>query len=588
MSDKNAAKREVHIKHKKINRIIMAWVFIFAIAIIIWFGDALIDKIFFHEESYEEIAETNVSVFEIYFRSSLILLLAVIGFITTRRMLEKAESEELIKFEREQTLRIFDSIDEQIYIIDVESHEVLYKNKKVEQIFGPSEGKKCDEYFTTHGENCSKCSMKAMVETGENAMRTREFYNSKSDRWYHGIERLIKWIDGRNAVYTILIDITERKRTEVEAYRASKVETLEVIAGSIVHDFSNALTTIIMSLSLAKHISKENEKLYSLITMAENAAFKAKDITHQLLTFGRPVEMALKHAHMEKMIRETTDFVLKATAIKYSVESEKNLPLVEVDVNQIAQVMNNLLINAKQAVGENGEIKVTLSSCMVTHKDALPLNEGKYLMISVKDNGTGISSRIIHKIFDSYFTTKKEGSGLGLASCYMIMNRHNGYIKVESLEGQGSTFTLYIPASDERRQQKDEERASVLRKPINGIIIDDDEMSANVTALMMNYGGNRIDAANSFIKAEELIASKKKNKESYDVIILDNTLPGDTDPVEAMDRMRKTCLNCRFVLLQSVADEAKTTNYLEQGFDLVINKPVRPEVIIKEINEILK
>ncbi|MDD3804337.1 MAG: ATP-binding protein [bacterium] len=577
--------REVFWRKRRSSKVVTAWLLLAAIAVLVWFGDALIDKIFFYSESYEEIAVTDVSAFEIYFRSSLILLLFIIGIIVTYRTVEKAKSEELIEFEREQTLKIFDSIDEQIYIIDPASHEILYKNKKVEELFGDSEGKRCEEYFTNHGGDCSKCSMNYLTESGSEGFRSDEYYNSKADRWYHAIEKVIKWIDGRDAVYTILIDITERKRTEAEAFKASKVETLEVISGSIVHDFNNVLTTIIMSLSLAKHLAQKEEKLAGLIGMAENAAFKAKDITHQLLSFGRGEEMALKHAHMEKLIRESADFILKNSNLKYSVISEKDLPLVMVDVTQVAQVMNNLLINAKQAVGEDGEIQIKLSSGFVSRKDQMPLKEGKYLIIAVTDNGVGIPSAHIHRIFDPYFTTKKEGTGLGLASCYMIMSRHGGYIKVESLVGRGSTFTVFIPASDERRQQRESEKPTESTRPIKGIFVDDDEMLANVTSLMINYQENHIEAVSSISKAEKILSQKR---EQADIVILDNTLPGSADPVETMRKLKTISPSSRFVLLLSFDDKVKKENFLNEGFDLVLSKPVKPEKLIREIRAILK
>lgn len=580
--------REYYLKKRIRNRIVAIWVMMLAASVLVWFGDALIDRIFFYEESYEEIAVTGVSAFEIYFRLFLILLVGIVGIVLTRRAVEKEKSIDLIEFEREQTLRIFDSIDEQIYIIDPNSREVLYKNKKVGDIFGESEGKKCNEYFSTHGGDCSKCSMKELMEGDYEMVKSREYYNSKADRWYHGIEKKMKWIDGRDAVYTMLIDITDRKRTEMEAYRASKLETLEVMSGTIVHDFNNVLTTVMMSISLAKHLAEQDSKIASILSMAEVATYRAKDITHQLITFGKSVETELKHTHIEKLVRETVEFICRGSGIKHEVVSERNLPLVKVDVTQITQAINNILINAKQAMGEHGELKVSLASCEITANDRLPLKEGKYLKIEIADNGAGISSSVIHKIFDPYFTTKKEGSGLGLASAYMIMNRHQGYIRVESLEGKGTTFFLYLPASDERRQMKEKAEEAVVHNPVSGIILDDDAMLANVTAMIMNYFGHKMESADSVERAEEILKKKDFAEKAERVAILDNTLPGGENPVNAMERLKMACPECKFVLLMSVENRAIEHDFLSHGFDLVIAKPVKPENLMKEIESTFK
>jgi len=319
--------------------------------------------------------------------------------------------------------------------------------------------------------------------------------------------------------------------------------------------------------------------------MAENAAYRAKDITHQLLMFGQTVDTVMKQTHLEKLLNEATEFVMKGTGIKYSFESERNLPLAEADAGQITQLMNNLLINAKQAVKEDGEIKVKLESVAISGKNQLPLKDGKYLKISVTDNGVGISADNIHKIFDPYFTTKKEGSGLGLASSYMIVKRHGGYIQVESTMGKETIFTVYIPASDERRQSRESERMSTPLRPISGIIMDDDEILANVTAMMMNYGGNKIVAVNSIEKALEALEQKANAKERCDVIILDNTLPNDIKPKDAIKILKGKCAKTKFLLMLSVETEAAVREYTEAGFDLVLGKPIKPEILVKKIAE---
>jgi len=582
--------REYYLKKRIRNRIVAIWVMMLAASVLVWFGDALIDKIFFYEESFEEIAVTNVSAFEIYFRSFLLILVGVVGIVLTRRAIERERSQDLIEFEREQTLRIFDSIDEQIYIIDPKTHEMLYQNKKVEDLYGgPSNGRLCHDYFAADNSDCSKCNMRSLItEEDINKVKTSEYYNYAFDKWYHEIQKRIKWIDGRDAVYTMLIDITDRKRTEMEAYRASKLETLEVMSGTIVHDFNNVLTTVMMSISLAKHLAEQDSKIASILSMAEVATYRAKDITHQLITFGKSVETELKHTHIEKLVRETVEFICRGSGIKHEVVSERNLPLVKVDVTQITQAINNILINAKQAMGEHGELKVSLASCEITANDRLPLKEGKYLKIEIADNGAGISSSVIHKIFDPYFTTKKEGSGLGLASAYMIMNRHQGYIRVESLEGKGTTFFLYLPASDERRQMKEKAEEAVVHNPVSGIILDDDAMLANVTAMIMNYFGHKMESADSVERAEEILKKKDFAEKAERVAILDNTLPGGENPVNAMERLKMACPECKFVLLMSVENRAIEHDFLSHGFDLVIAKPVKPENLIKEIESTFK
>ncbi|MBD05574.1 MAG: hypothetical protein CME24_14640 [Gemmatimonadetes bacterium] len=242
-------------------------------------------------------------------------------------------------------------------------------------------------------------------------------------------------------------DVAAQWKMEEELLKTEKLESLGVVAGGIAHDFNNILTTIIGYLSLAKGQIEPESRLFDHLSEVEAAADRATDLTHQLLAFakgGAPVKQA---ASMVDLLRDSATFTTRGSNVACEFDIDDNLWAAEIDRGQISQVTQNLVINADQAMPDGGRLFLQAHNREIIEADELPLSPGRYLHIVVRDQGAGISDEHLQRIFDPYFTTKREGSGLGLATAYAIVKNHDGHVTVASRLREGTTFEIYLPAT---------------------------------------------------------------------------------------------------------------------------------------------
>jgi len=250
----------------------------------------------------------------------------------------------------------------------------------------------------------------------------------------------------------VLRDVTERQLIEEERHKAEKLESIGVAAGGIAHDFNNLLTAVIGNLSLSL-IGAEGS-VRDRIEASKNAASRAQDLARQLLTFAKGGAPIKKIASLRQIVLDTVGFSLSGTNVRSSFALPEDLWPGDVDAGQISQVIGNLAVNAVQVMDHGGTIYVSGENLLITEDNAPPtLEPGRYVRISVRDEGTGIPEEVAKKIFDPYFTTKPTGNGLGLATSYTIVKNHDGLICVESPPGQGATFHVYLPAAERRKRR---------------------------------------------------------------------------------------------------------------------------------------
>jgi len=249
-------------------------------------------------------------------------------------------------------------------------------------------------------------------------------------------------------------DITERRKMEKELIKVQKLESVGIFAGGIAHDFNNSLQAILGYITLAELHTSSNNGIQEYLKEARKAVLQSSGLTQQLLTFskgGTPIKNTLS---ISELIRDSVRLALSGSSLKCEFYLSDGLWLVDADRGQLNQVISNLIINAVQAMPEGGKIKVLAENINVTEGDSLPLQEGRYVKITVEDRGTGISQKHLQKIFDPYFTTKQKGNGLGLATTYSIIKKHDGHITVESEIEIGTTFHIYLPASQKEIQKE--------------------------------------------------------------------------------------------------------------------------------------
>ena len=252
----------------------------------------------------------------------------------------------------------------------------------------------------------------------------------------------------------LLKETTDRGKMEQELLKAQKLESLGILAGGIAHDFNNLLASIAGNISLAMLDIDPKDSSYRQLEGAKKASLRAQDLTLQLLTFSKGGDQVKKSVAIADLIREVSGFAVRGSRIKLFFSLPEDLWYADVDESQISQVIHNLIINADHAMPKGGTITISCENVVVAAQSKLPLRQGNYVRINVRDHGVGIPREHLSKIFDPYFTTKQKGSGLGLAMAYAIISQHSGHILAESESGKGTTFIVYLPAAVSGTAQK--------------------------------------------------------------------------------------------------------------------------------------
>ncbi|MFC1718486.1 PAS domain S-box protein [Candidatus Poribacteria bacterium] len=336
----------------------------------------------------------------------------------------------------------------------------------------------------------------------------------------------------------IVVDITERKKMEEELLKMEKLESIGVLAGGIAHDLNNLLTGVVGNISLARMYADPSERDRRLAE-ADKASMRIKDLTQQLLTFSKGGAPIVETASIAELLRDSAKFVLRGSNVRCEFSIPDDLWSVEIDKGQMNQVINNIVINANQAMASGGTVEVGVENMTIEAEDGLPLRDGKYVKISIEDHGIGIPEADLPKIFDPFYTTKQEGNGLGLATSYSIVDKHNGYITAESELGVGTTFHIYIPASPGQILAEEQKIEDV---PTTGegrvLVMDDEEQIRDLAAGMLNSLEYEVATAEDGAKAIELYKNAESSGVPFDAVILDLTVPGGMGGSAAIQELR--------------------------------------------------
>ncbi|MDO9289143.1 MAG: PAS domain S-box protein [Thermodesulfovibrionales bacterium] len=390
------------------------------------------------------------------------------------------------------------------------------------------------------------------------------------------VNMLVGLVDyqGRTANMGTVKDITEHKKMEAELQKAQKLESLGILAGGIAHDFNNILTAITGNISLAKMYAQPGLEVFDILTEVEKASLRAKNLTTQLLTFSKGGIPVKRLSSITKLIKDSTGFALSGSKVKCEISTPDDLWPVEIDEGQISQVIHHMIINAQQAMPEGGIIKVKAENITTDAEQPLPLKGGKYLKISIKDHGIGISEEHLAKIFDPYFTTKQKGSGLGLASAYSIIKKHEGHITAESKLGEGTTFYIYLPASEKKIPiVKDTGISPAGRGKGKVLVMDDDDIVRLVVGRMLGQCGYEAEFAEDGEGAIELYKKAKESGAPFDAVIIDLIIPAGMGGKEAIKKLIEIDPAIRAIVSSGYSDDPVMSNFKEYGFKDAMAKP---------------
>ena len=376
----------------------------------------------------------------------------------------------------------------------------------------------------------------------------------------------------------VLRDITDEALVEHERAKSARLESLGVLAGGLAHDFNNILMGVTGNLSLAQSmVSPDNKALLARLTNASAACARARGVTNQLLTFAKGGAPVKKTASIRELVTECTRFALSGSPVKPAFDVHPELWAADVDTGQVGQVVQNLVLNAMQAMPKGGVLEVALHNVDLDAESIpadAPLVPGKYVRLSVRDTGTGIPAEVLNRIFDPYFSTKEKGSGLGLAISYSIVRAHGGAITVESEMGVGSTFTVYLPASSAMAVAPAAPRPEInMRRTGRVLIMDDEDMVAEVAQEMIESLGYTTKRACNGDEAIRMFNEAEQTGEPFDLVLLDLTVPGGMGGAEAVKYIREMRNDVCVLVNSGYADDSVLARYRDYGFDGVLAKP---------------
>jgi PAS domain S-box-containing protein len=382
-------------------------------------------------------------------------------------------------------------------------------------------------------------------------------------------------------------DITGRQCLKEDTLRTQKLESIGILAGGIAHDFNNILTAILGNINLAKIHTRPKTKTYQRLVEAEKGAWRAKELTAQLLTFSKGGLPIKKVWPLGPLLKEATSFALMGSNVGLEFSIAEDLWPVEADEGQIGQVINNIVLNAGQAMPEGGEVHVTARNLVVTGETGLPLNDGKYVKVSITDKGVGIPENYIHRVFDPYFTTKQTGSGLGLATAYSIVKKHGGFVAVESRLSKGTTFNVYLPASEKTIPVE----GVPLEEPLYGqgriLLMDDEEMVRDVAAEMLTHMGYEVVTARDGHEAIDLYRKAMEERPLFDAVIMDLTVPGGMGGKEAVKELLKTDPQTKAIVCSGYSNDPIMGRFAEYGFKGVVSKPYDAAQLQRVLREVM-
>jgi len=402
------------------------------------------------------------------------------------------------------------------------------------------------------------------------------------------ISLTIAMIPGTKRSVASLLDITERKQIEEERQKVAKLESVDTLAGGIAHDFNNLLTSIMGNIGLAmRHVEPKSKAEESLLE-TEKASIRARDLTQQLLTFSKGGAPVKKPVSIAGLIKESAGFALRGSNIRCDFDLPEDLWPVVADEGQLSQVITNLVIDAQEVMHGGGVININASNTAIQDKSTLPLSKGRYVKIDIIDQGVGIKKKHLDRIFDPYFTTKQEGSGLGLATSYSIIKNHGGHITVESKVETGTTFHIYLPASKESVTVEKEAKAEVVTTGEGRILVmDDEEMIREMLSRMLSLAGYKVTLTEDGAEAIEQYAKAKESGKPFGAVIMDLTIPGGMGGKEAIKKLLEIDPGAKVIVSSGYATGPIMSDYKKYGFSAVVTKPYSAAQIEKTLHSII-
>ena len=389
-----------------------------------------------------------------------------------------------------------------------------------------------------------------------------------------------------------LEDITELKRAEEELTKVKRLESLGTMADGVAHDFSSLLSAMLRNIFVAKiSVTDDDTVIEQGLEIAEKAGLQAKELANRLITFAQGGNPVRKVASIAALLRETAALPLQDSNVHCNFDLPDDLWPVEIDDKQMKQVVKNLISNAREAMPNGGVVYVRAQNVTVFGSDSLPLKEGKYVKWSVEDHGTGIAEEHRERIFEPYFTTKQKsdttGIGLGLAICYSIVKKHDGFIAVHSEQQVGTTVDVYLPAAEAESiagVSAAAQDSALRRKRI--LVMDHDPVMRDVIGIMLNFLGYASEFAKDDKEAVRLFKRAVDDQQPFAASILDANTPESKGAEETLRSLLKMDPQAKAVIAGNDPRQPVMSEFRRYGFSAAVARPYSMDTLKIVLNDL--
>ncbi len=404
------------------------------------------------------------------------------------------------------------------------------------------------------------------------------------------IKRII--VSGEEYYLVFARDVSHRKEAEKRLLELSRFESMSLFAGGIAHDFNNMLTAIFGNLSILKLKFPNEPELHKRIERVESILDEARSLSSQLLSLSKGGEPIKEVTTIRELLIDTIEFALRGLPIKLKLDIPQDLPPIDIDKGQISRVIQNIIANAIDVMRDGGTLTVKVEVLEVPPDKKGHINTKKALKISISDTGPGIPKDLISHIFEPFFTTKSKGSGLGLATSYMIIKKHRGYMEVSSKEGEGTTFYIWLPITGEEKEDpKELDGKQEIKEYSEGakiLIMDDEEMIRDFLKDTLQMHEYEVDVARDGEEAIEKYKEAIKKGDPFDLVIMDLTIPDGMGGKETIKFLREIDPNVSAIVSSGYTDTDVLIRYRDYGFSGYLRKPYTLSELFILIGEILQ
>jgi PAS domain S-box-containing protein len=500
-----------------------------------------------------------------------------------------------LKAEKERLAAVIDNSTAVIFMKDL-SGKYLLINRKYEALFHISKtemiGKTDYDVFPVEIADKFRANDQEVIKRKSPIEFDETAPHDDGLHYYFAIK--FPLLDNNGEVYAvcgIATDITDHKSREEDHMKIEKLESLGLLAGGIAHDFNNILTAVMGNISLVKSFIESKDQVLNRLNEAEKATLRASELSQQLLTFSKGGAPIKKIVSIQSLIEESVHFALTGSNVQSQLLFQEGLWPVEADGGQMNQVIQNLIINAKQAMPLGGSIRIEAKNLPIEENagQEMGLRRGNYLSISIQDQGTGIPKEHLSKIFDPYFTTKTQGSGLGLSITHSIIKRHQGYITAKSDPAGGTTFLIYLPASPQVSVSQENIGSGAMTRG-NGrvLVMDDEESILDLAREILTHLGYEVDLVKNGIDAVQTYKKAKDCGHPFDVVMTDLTVPGDIGGVETLRRLREIDPQVKVIVSSGYSNDPAMADFKRFGFSDCLKKPYRAFEVSQTVRRVLK